>query len=206
MPILRKHTGNRGETNIEVFFDLVYAFAITQLSSRFLLGHQSLEGALQTVLLLAMVWLGWSYTMWLTNWLDPAHISVRLLLLALMLASLVFSAGIPDAFGARGLEVGGAYAGMQVGRSLFAVIALRGEKLQLNYERILAWCTVSGALAIAGGLEHGTRARAALAGGGGGRHGGKRVRLLCRRSWVVRPPRTGTSKGSMSRNVANPSC
>jgi low temperature requirement protein LtrA len=155
VPILRKHTGTRGETNIEVFFDLVYAFAITQLSSRFLLEHQSLEGALQAVLLLAMVWLGWAYTMWLTNWLDPGHISVRLLLFALMLASLVFSAGIPDAFGARGLEIGGAYAAMQIGRSLFAVVALRGEKLQLNYERILVWCLVSGGLAIAGGLEHG---------------------------------------------------
>jgi low temperature requirement protein LtrA len=155
VPILRKHTGTRGETNIEVFFDLVYAFAITQLSSRFLLNHQSLEGALQSVLLLAMIWLGWSYTMWLTNWLDPGHISVRLLLLALMLASLIFSAGIPDAFGARGLAVGGAYAAMQIGRSVFAVIALRGEKLQRNFERILAWCVLSGALAIAGGLEHG---------------------------------------------------
>ncbi len=155
MPVLRKHTGTRGETNIEVFFDLVYAFAITQLSSHYLLEHQSLEGALQTVLLLAMVWLGWAYTMWLTNWLDPGHISVRLLLFALMLVSLVFSAGIPDAFGARGLEIGGAYAAMQIGRSLFAVIVLRGEKLRLNYERILVWCVASGALAIAGGLQHG---------------------------------------------------
>jgi low temperature requirement protein LtrA len=155
VPVLRKHTGTRGETNIEVFFDLVYAFAITQLSSHYLLEHQSLEGALQTVLLLAMVWLGWAYTMWLTNWLDPGHISVRLLLFALMLVSLVFSAGIPDAFGARGLEIGGAYAAMQIGRSLFAVIVLRGEKLQLNYERILVWCIASGALAIAGGLQHG---------------------------------------------------
>jgi low temperature requirement protein LtrA len=153
--ILRKHTGTRGETNIEVFFDLVYAFAITQLSSHFLFEHQTIEGALQAVLLLAMVWLGWAYTMWLTNWLDPGNLSVRLLLFALMLTSLVFSAGIPDAFGARGLAVGGAYAVMQVGRSLFAVIVLRGEKLQLNYERILVWCVVTGALAIAGGLEHG---------------------------------------------------
>jgi low temperature requirement protein LtrA len=153
--ILRKHTGTRGETNIEVFFDLVYAFAITQLSSRFLLGHLSIEGALQAVLLLAMIWLGWSYTMWLTNWLDPGHISVRLLLLALMLTSLVFSSGIPDAFGARGLAVGGAYAAMQIGRSVFAVVALRGDKLQRNFERILAWCVVSGTLAIIGGLQHG---------------------------------------------------
>ncbi len=155
MAILRKHTGNRGETNIEVFFDLVYAFAITQLSSRFLLDHLSIEGALQAVLLLAMIWLGWSYTMWLTNWLDPGHISVRLLLLALMLTSLVFSSGIPDAFGARGLAVGGAYAAMQIGRSAFAVVALRGDKLQRNFERILAWCVVSGTLAIIGGLQHG---------------------------------------------------
>ena len=155
MAILRKHTGTRGETNIEVFFDLVYAFAITQLSSRFLLDHLSIEGALQAVLLLAMIWLGWSYTMWLTNWLDPGHISVRLLLLALMLTSLAFSSGIPDAFGARGLAVGGAYAAMQIGRSVFAVVALRGDKLQRNFERILAWCVVSGTLAIIGGLQHG---------------------------------------------------
>ncbi len=155
MAILRKHTGTRGETNIEVFFDLVYAFAITQLSSRFLLDHLSIEGALQAVLLLAMIWLGWSYTMWLTNWLDPGHISVRLLLLALMLTSLAFSSGIPDAFGARGLAVGGAYAAMQIGRSVFAVAALRGDKLQRNFERILAWCVVSGTLAIIGGLQHG---------------------------------------------------
>jgi len=65
--ILRKHTGSHGETKIEVFLDLVYAFTITQLSSRFLLDHLSVERALQRVLLVAMVWLGWSYTMWLTN-------------------------------------------------------------------------------------------------------------------------------------------
>jgi low temperature requirement protein LtrA len=155
VPILRKHTGVHGETNIEVFFDLVYAFAITQLS-HFLLVHATLEGALQTVLLLAMVWLGWSYTMWLTNWLDPELLAVRLALLALMLVSLLLSAGIPDAFGARGLAVGGAYAAMQIGRSAFAVIVLRGEELQKNFQRILVWCLLSGALAIAGGLEHGT--------------------------------------------------
>jgi low temperature requirement protein LtrA len=155
MAILRKHTGARGETNIEVFFDLVYAFAITQLS-HFLLNHATVEGVLQTILLLAMVWLGWSYTMWVTNWLDPGRLPVRLMLLGLMLVSIVLSAGISDAFGDRGLVVGGAYAVMQVGRSMFAVIVLRGEKLQRNFERILVWCVVSGSLAIVGGLLHGT--------------------------------------------------
>ena len=38
------------------------------------------------------------------------------------------------------------------------VIALRGHPLQANFQRILAWCVVSGALAVTGGLAHG-RAR-----------------------------------------------
>jgi len=54
-------------TNIEVFFDLVYAFAVTQLS-HYLLEHATIEGALQTALLLAMVWVLWASTAYLANY------------------------------------------------------------------------------------------------------------------------------------------
>src|ERR1700684_2696061 len=90
--------GGQRVTNMELFFDLVFVFAITQLSG-YLLGHRTLAGALQAGLLLAMVWLLWAYTTWLTNWFDPDKIPVRLLLLlGLMLVSLVMSAALPDAF------------------------------------------------------------------------------------------------------------
>ena len=155
-------------TNIELFFDLVFVFAVTQLS-HFLLGHRTFVGALQAALLLAMVWLLWAYTTWVTNWFDPEKIPVRLLLLALMLVSLVLSAALPDAFRSSGLLIGAAYAVMQVGRSLFAVWALRGQHpgsarraLALNFQRILVWCCVSGALALAGGLAPGVLPRALL--------------------------------------------
>jgi len=138
-------------TNIELFFDLVYVFAVTQLS-HYLLAHPSLTGALRAGLLLIMVWLLWAYTTWVTNWLDPQRIAVRLLLLGLAGASLVMSAALPDAFGARGLAVGAAYAVMQIGRSVFTVIALPPGRLRRNFERILCWCLVSGALAVAGGF------------------------------------------------------
>jgi low temperature requirement protein LtrA len=147
-------------TNIELFFDLVYVFAVTQLS-HYLLAHASVTGALGTGLLLAMVWQLWVYTTWVTNWLNPERIAVRLLLLGLTGASLVMSAALPGAFGSRGLAVGCAYAVMQIGRSVFAVIALRGQGLQRNFERILCWCLVSGALAVAGGFAAGG-ARVAL--------------------------------------------
>jgi low temperature requirement protein LtrA len=105
--------GRQRVTTMELFFDLVFVFAITQLSG-FILGHRTLSGVLQAALLLAMVWLLWAYTTWLTNWFDPDRIPVRLLLLALMLVSLVMSAALPEAFRSSGLLVGGAYAVMAV--------------------------------------------------------------------------------------------
>ena len=141
-------------TNIEVFFDLVYAFAVTQLS-HYLLDHATVEGALQTALLLAMVWVIWASTTYLANWLEPNRPAVRLLLVAIMLVGLLMSAGLPEAFGSGGLAVGGAYAAIQIGRTLFAVGAFRGEALERNFQRLLVWVSASSVLAVAGGLQQG---------------------------------------------------
>src|SRR5215475_16070501 len=95
-PLLRDRSGVQRVTNIELFFDLVYVFAVTQLS-HYLIGHSTVTGALQTALLLAMVWLVWSYTTWVTNWLDPELMAVRLMLIALVLVALVMWAAVPEA-------------------------------------------------------------------------------------------------------------
>src|SRR5580704_14214826 len=152
--LLRDRSGGQRVTNIELFFDLVYVFAVTQLS-HYLLRDANLRGVLQAGLLLAMVWLVWVYTTWVTNWLDPDRMAVRLLLVALMLVSLAMSASLPRAFTDLGLWVGGSYAAMQIGRSVFMVVVLRGDRLRANFERILVWCLVSGALAVGGGFAHG---------------------------------------------------
>jgi low temperature requirement protein LtrA len=152
--LLRDRSGAQRVTNIELFFDLVYVYAVTQLS-HYLLGHPTVAGALQAGLLLAMVWTVWAYTTWVTNWLDPEQMAVRLLLVVLMLISLAMSVSLPRAFEDRALWVGGAYAVQQVGRSVFMVIALRGHPLQANFQRILAWCVASSALALGGGFAHG---------------------------------------------------
>ncbi len=158
--------GEQRVTNVELFFDLVYVFAVTQLS-HYLLPRPTVDKALQTALLLVMVWLLWAYTTWVTNWLDPERIPVRVLLLCLMLVGLAMSAALPRAFGDSGLLIGVAYAVMQIGRSVFTVWAMRGP-LQRNFQRILAWCCVSGALAIAGGLTASVSAGPVLAPGGRG--------------------------------------
>lgn len=150
--MLRVRSGAERVTNIELFFDLVYVFAITQLSHH-LLGNPTWEGAWQTLLLLGAVWLAWAYTTWVTNWLDPQRLPMRLLLLALMLVSLIMSVALPEAFSNSGLVVAGAYAAMQIGRTIFVILALRGEALQRNFERILVWSVASGCLWILGAFS-----------------------------------------------------
>lgn len=83
-------------TPVELFFDLVYVLAVTQLT-RHLLDHLSLAGAGQTLLLLLAVWSAWVYTAWITNWFDPNTMPVRLMLVGAMLVSLILSASLPGA-------------------------------------------------------------------------------------------------------------
>jgi low temperature requirement protein LtrA len=148
------HGGNK-VTNLELFFDLVFVFAITQLSHR-LLEHFSLGGALRTGLLTLAVWWVWVYTSWSTNWLDPDRLPVRLMLLAAMLASLVMSAAIPQAFEGGGMAFGASYAAIQVGRTAFVVWCMRGHAVQVrNFRRILVWLAAAGILWLIGGAVSG---------------------------------------------------
>lgn len=149
------HEGSK-VTFVELFFDLVFVFAVTQLSHS-LLHHLSIRGLIETTLLLMAVWWVWIYTSWVTNWLDPGRTPVRLMLFALMLAGLVLSISIPDAFGSMGLAFAGAYVLMQVGRSLFTLWAFRGHSPDgtRNFQRISSWLALSGVFWIAGAFAKG---------------------------------------------------
>ncbi|WP_460356583.1 MULTISPECIES: low temperature requirement protein A [unclassified Pseudomonas] len=141
---------------VELFFDLVFVFAVTQLSHS-LLAHLSILGAVQVALLMVAVWWVWIFTSWITNWLDPEKLPIRLGLFGLMIAGLLLSSSIPKAFTERGLMFASAFVFMQVGRTLFAIWAVRGESLSMtrNFQRILAWLMCSGVFWIAGAFLDG---------------------------------------------------
>src|ERR1700761_6003092 len=143
-------------TNAELFFDLVFVYAVTQLS-HMLLGRFTALGAVQVTLLFLAVWWVWVYTTWVTNWLDPERTPVRLLLFFLMLGGLVLSMSIPSAFEERGLWFAGAYAAMQVGRTLFWLLATPAHRTPVrhNATRILVWLCCSAAFWLSGGFAGG---------------------------------------------------
>ena len=160
-------------TNAELFFDLVFVFAVTQLSHT-LLHHFTPLGAVQVTLLFLAVWWVWVYTAWVTNWLDPEQTPVRHSAVPLMLGGLVLSMSIPKAFEERGLWFAGAYAAMQVGRTAFWLLATpppaHAGAPQRDPHPGLA--LVSAVFWIAGGLAEGETRLDAL-----GRRAGDRICL-----------------------------
>src|SRR6185503_3084511 len=131
-------------TTLELFYDLVFVFAITQIS-HLLLNHLTWQGAGEAALVLLVVWWAWNYTTWVTNELDPESVVVRGLLIGIMLASLFMAVAIPDAFGGRALLFAGSYVAIQVGRHLFlTLIAPRGSIERERALHILVWFAASG--------------------------------------------------------------
>ncbi len=154
--LLRHRDGHEARVSYgELFFDLVYVFAVTQLSHA-LLHNLTALGAVQTLVLWFAVWLGWQYTCWVTNWFDPDAIPMRIMLFALMLVALIMAAVLPDAFGTGGLIFAVSYAIIQVGRTFFIVLHLRStHPLAPNFRRMLGWLCISAVLWIAGALNDG---------------------------------------------------
>ena len=147
---------------MELFFDLVYVFAFTQLSE-LLYKHLNLVGALQTTVVFLALWWGWNQTAWTADWVDPERAPVLVLLSVLMLLSLVMSASILGAFGGRGETFAVAYVSMQLLRIGF-MIGVFGlyHPLGRNYAQMFVWAAIAGVVWIVGGLVDDAHARLAI--------------------------------------------
>jgi low temperature requirement protein LtrA len=152
LPIIRSRAeGEQRATFFELFFDLVYVFAVTQLSHH-LLANITWSGAAETAFMLVAVYWAWNYTTWMTNWFDPETVPVRLVLMFVMLAGLLMAVAIPEGFGEHALLFACAYSGLQIGRNTFVVAVTPHGQFNQNFRQILAWTLLSAPLWVAGGI------------------------------------------------------
>lgn len=171
--LLRNHEGGHAPVSyLELFFDLVYVFAVTQLSHH-VLHHMDPAGLAEALALFLAVWWAWMFTAWAANWTNPERGPVRIMLLFAMLASLGMAVAMPRAFapGGRGDAVlfAACYVAVQVGRSGFVAWAMAKSQRggwhgggARNMIRITLWFVASAPLWLGGALVDAPMARLAL--------------------------------------------
>ena len=92
-------------TPLELFFDLVFVFGITQVTG-FVSEHATWGGLIQGVLLLGALWWAWAAYAWLTNTLNPEEGGVRIAVFSVIASMLIVSLAVPKAFSTAGLTFG----------------------------------------------------------------------------------------------------
>jgi low temperature requirement protein LtrA len=141
-------------TPLELFFDLVLVFAITQVTS--LLAHDpTWDGVLHGMLVLAALWWAWATYAWLTSTLDVDEGGVRLAMLAAMAAMLGVGLAVPGAFGDDAVLFGIAYLVVRLFHFVLSAIVSRDDPDRLGVLLRFAPTALTGAslIAVAGFLE-----------------------------------------------------
>jgi low temperature requirement protein LtrA len=139
---------------MELFFDLVFVFAITQ-ETALMARHPAVDTLAATLIVGLAVWWTWIDTAWITNWLDPDRGPVRGMLLALMAGSLIISATIGDALGPAGELFAVTLVVINIARPAFAVVALgRHHPSEAgNFLKVGIWAIFSAPLWFLGAFD-----------------------------------------------------
>ncbi len=151
---------------MELFFDLVFAFALSQLSSH-LLTHLSWRGAAETLVMLVAVYAAWFTTSWSATIISADQTRTRWLMLTVMLLGLFMNAAITRAFIVSGWAFVIPMLVIQLGRTVWTLVNAADPVLREHYVRTLLWLIATTPLWISGASVD-TEARLlwwALAGG-----------------------------------------
>jgi low temperature requirement protein LtrA len=148
---------DRGQqvTPLELFFDLVVVFAITQVTG-FLSADPTWGGLLRGMLLLGALWWAWAAYAWLTNTLNPEEGAVRLVVFGAIGAMLIVSLAVPKAFGTGGVVFGIAYFIVRALHLVLYAIAGRGDRDLLRaVVRVVPTSTIGPVLLVVAGFFEG---------------------------------------------------
>jgi low temperature requirement protein LtrA len=141
-------------TTLELFFDLVFVFAITQVTT--MLANEPTWPELgRGLLVLANLWWAWAAYSWLTNAIDAEEGSTRLAVIAAAAAALIASLAVPGAFGADALVFGLAYLAVRVLHVVLFIMASPTAEIRVAIERMAPGFLISSGLILAAAGFHG---------------------------------------------------
>jgi low temperature requirement protein LtrA len=142
-------------TPLELFFDLVFVFAFTQVTT-VLSDNPTWSGLGHALLILVTLWWAWAAYAWLTNVADPNEGRVWGTMVVAMGAMFVAALAVPEAFGRHGVVFGVAFLVVAVMQLVLYALSARGDRDLLRAIMRIAPTTVAGAaLIVAAGFAHG---------------------------------------------------
>ncbi len=127
MPARTRDSGEERVTPLELFFDLIFVFAITQVTG-LVVADPTWAGLVRGLLVLSVLWWAWAAYAWLTNTIDPEEGVVRLAMFGAMGAMLIASFAVPDAFGDDAFLFACAYAIVRIAHLVLYAVAGRGDR------------------------------------------------------------------------------
>jgi low temperature requirement protein LtrA len=143
-------------TSLELFFDLVFVFAFTQVTT-VLADDPTWHGLGHGLLILGALWWAWASYAWLTNTVDPDEGAVWGAMLVAMAAMFVAALAVPETFGRHGVVFGVAFLIVNVMHRTLYALAARGDRdLLAAILRSAPSALAGAAMIIAAGFVHGT--------------------------------------------------
>jgi len=144
--------GERRTSYLELFFDLVFVFALTQVAS-LLLADPSAAGFLRAALVFGLIWWAWGGYAWMTNAIDIESTGVRLLFLLATAASFFMALAVPHAYGSQGAWFVVPYVVVRMLQLALYIWGLRGDHdHQAAIIKLAPWFFVAPLVALVGGL------------------------------------------------------
>jgi len=144
----------RHATNLELFLDLVFVFAVTQIAS-LISAHPSGTGTAKGLLMCVLVWWQWSQFTWAGSAVDlQGETRTRVMVLCLIPVTLIMTTSIPNAFGATGVWFGVAYFGVQA-LVLLAQGSYTSGAHRTAFIRYASFASVAPATVLVGSFVHG---------------------------------------------------
>jgi len=134
-------------TPLELFFDLVFVFALTEVTT-FLHGDPTWHGLGRALLLLGVLWWTWASYAWRTNTVDTADDAVLPAMLVAMAAMFVVALAVPNAFGSHALLFGVAFLIVNLMHLALFALAARDDPDFLSAVTRLTWTALPGAVLI----------------------------------------------------------
>jgi low temperature requirement protein LtrA len=129
--------GPQSVTFVELFFDLVFVFAVTQLTV--LTAHDlTPDGILRSILLGWLIWWAWTQFTWTLNPADTTHPVVRIVTLAATAVALVMAASVPRAFAEDALWFAAPYVVVRV-LGLGLQVRVELERVGANHMGVVTW-------------------------------------------------------------------